>query len=358
MFKKISEGNVFATEKVCATSGPRVARLPDGKFICTFMINSKGGANDFVPMAAYSEDLENWSEAKPVWPELEGKKSFFASVRPTYDGRVSIAGQIFDIAYPGEDFWSDEAGGMKENQVAFSVSDDGYNFPLPTCVDLPFYASAEQAGGMLVDRDGTMTMIYSPYPTIEKREDVDTCCMVKLTSRDGGKTFEGEKFACVDAPSTYAESWITRLSEEKLYVSTWQTASEDSNQYLISYDNGKSFKGPFAQPFRGQSTAISPWADESVLIAYNQRKQEPVGVWLAMERPDENGVNLLENEPVWIAEQTTKGNTSGEFSEWTDFSFGEPHVCVLPDNTLLVTLWYQQGGVNGIRYVRLERVEE
>ncbi len=30
-----------------------------------------------------------------------------------------------------------------------------------------------------------------------------------------------------------------------------------------------------------------------------------------------------------------------------------PRVAVLPDDTLLVTLWYAQNGVSGIRYVRL-----
>jgi len=354
MFIKLSEGDVFATTDDCATSGPRTARLPDGRFICTFMINSKGGANDFVPMVSYSDDGINWDESRPVWPELKGEKSFFASVRPTHDGRVSIAGQIFDIAYPGEDFWSDEAGGMKENRVAFSVSDDGYSFPLPTEIDLPYYASAEQAGGMLVEADGTMTMIYSPYPTIEKRSEVDTCCMIKLTSTDGGATFEAKKFAVVPPPSTYAESWITRLCDGRLFVSTWQTASADSNQFLISEDGGESFAGPFPQPFRGQSTGICPAADGGVYIAYNQRKESPIGVWLAHEYPTAGDAGIVENEPVWIAPTVTKNGTSGDFADWTDFSFGEPHVTQMPDGTLLVVLWYQDGDKKGVRYVHLK----
>ena len=96
-----------------------------------------------------------------------------------------------------------------------------------------------------------------------------------------------------------------------------------------------------------------PSADGSVLIAYNQRKEGTVGVWLAQETFDGTEVNLLENEPVWAAQTITKSGTSGDFSQWTDFSFGEPHVEVLPDDSLLVTLWYQQGDVNGIRYVHI-----
>lgn len=352
MLKKISEGDVFVTDADCATSGPRTAILPDGRLICTFMINSHGGANDFVPMVSYSDDGEKWSEAKPLWPSLSEKKSFFASVRPAGDGRISIAGQIFDIDRQGEDFWSDEVGGMKENRVAFSVSEDGYTFPLPTELELPFYASAEQAGGMMVDADGTMTMIYSPYPTIEGRGEVDTCCMVIMRSRDGGKTFSSEKFAAVDPPSTYAESWITRLTDSRLFVSTWQTASENSNQYLISED-GVTFKGPFPQPFRGQSSAISPYEDGTVLVVYNQRKADPAGVWLALEKPNEKSVTLLWNEPVWTPSSSDASSVT-EFSDWTSFSFGEPHVTVLSDGTLLVTLWYADGDKKGIRYVRLK----
>ena len=356
MFRKISEGDVFATTKVCATSGPRCAVLPDGKILCTFMINSKGGANDFVTMAAYSEDGLNFGEAAPVWPSLIGKESLFGSVRRGADGKYSIAGQVFPIAYEGEDFWSDEAMGMKENKVFFSLSADGKSFPIPEEIELPFYASAEQPGGLLTEEGGKYTMIYTPYPTIEKREEVDNTCMVILRSRDGGKTFDAKKFGMIEGDSQYAESWITRLTDGRLVVSTWQTASENSSQYLLSEDDGETFKGPYAQPFKGQSTGIAAWEDGSVLIAYNQRKHGTVGVWLAMERFGENGsLELLENEPVWEAQTATKTGDSTDFGQWTDFSFGEPSVTVLPDNSLLVTLWYQQGDVNGIRYVHLVR---
>ncbi len=355
MFRKIAEGDIFHTTQALAASGPRTAILPDGNLICTFMLNSRGGANDFVPMVSYSKDGYHWSESKQIWPELAGKKSYFASVRSMADSRISIAGMWFSIEKPGESFWSDEVGGMKENQLAFSISEDGYNFPFPRGVELPYYGSAEQPGGMLGDADGTLTMIYAPYPTIEQHGKTDTCCMVMMQSKDGGKTFTGSKFAQVPPPSEYAESWVVRLTDGRLMVSTWQTASEDSNQYLLSSDDGVTFSGPFAQPFRGQSTGMCAWKDNTVLIAYNQRKTSPVGVWLAMERPDESGVHLLENEPVWLAQAATLGESSGDFDQWTDFSFGEPHVTALPDDTFLVTLWYQQGDKKGIRYIHLQR---
>lgn len=355
MFRIIKEGDVFATKDNCQTSGPRCAVLDDGTVLCTFMINSKGGANDFVTMAAYGDGELNFANAEPVWPSLIGKESHFGSVRRGSDGKYYIAGQVFPIAFEGEDFWSDEAMGMKENRVFHSCSVDGREFPLPTFTELPFYASAEQPGGILADSDGKLTMIYSPYPTIEKREEVDNGCMVMLRSTDG-ETFTAKKFGIVDEESQYAESWITRLSDGRLFVSTWQTASEFSSRYFLSSNDGETFDGPFIQPFKGQSTGISAWDDGSVLIAYNQRKYGTVGVWLAMEKFNEDGsFELLENEPVWEAASATKTGDSTDFGQWTDFSFGEPSVTVLPDNTLLVTLWYQQDDVKGVRYIQLAR---
>lgn len=356
MFRKIAEGDVFATtKKDSCTSGPRMAVLADGSVACTFMINSTGGANDFVPMIAHSKDGAVWTEAVPVWPELVDKKSVFVSLRGAGDGQVCLAGKAWDIAYPGEAFWSDEAAGMKENKLVFSLSPDGHTFPLPTEVDVPFYSSAEEPGGMLAEDGGKLTLIYSPYPTIEKKEETDHNCMGILRSTDGGKTFTASKFAQVEGPCQYGEAWVTRLADGRLFVSTWQTASTDApDQYLVSDDDGVTFAGPFAQPFRGQSTGIATYED-GVLVVYNQRKEGTIGVWLALEKVNSNEVELLANEPVWAAEIATKSNTSGDFSQFTDFAFGEPSVTVMPDGTLLVTLWYQQGGVNGIRYVRLVR---
>ncbi|MBQ7715391.1 MAG: exo-alpha-sialidase [Clostridia bacterium] len=355
MYRIINEGDVYVSRDGRCTSGPRTALLADGTLACSFMLNSKSGANDFVPMITYSKDGKKWGKAKEIYPDITGKKSTFISLRNTHDGRLVLGGKQWDIAFPGEAFWSDEAGGMKENRLVYSVSADGKEFPALKHLDPPFYASCENPGGALVDSRGRLTVIYSPYPTTDKKEEVDTCCMVKMTGRIGGAIFNVEKFAVTPEPCLYAESWIEELSDGTLFVSTWQTASADSSQYLYSRDGGRTFEGPFPQPFRGQSTGICAGEDGCVYIAYNQRKEGTVGVWLACERITEDGeLEVLANEPVWRAETATRGETSGDFTEWCDFSFGEPHVKLLPDGELLVTLWYEKDGVCGVRYVRLK----
>ena len=355
MFRKIAEGDVYANSadgKVVA--GSRIAVLPDGKLICSFNEQTKLGSNDYAPMIAYSEDGEHWSEAKYVWPELVGKKCIYGAVRNTLDGRVCIGGFVFPSCSDEDSYWSDEVGGMLENKLIISISDDGYNFPLPTEVELPYYGSAENPGGALVDRDGSISILYAPYKTIEQREEVKLNHICIAKSVDGGNSFKGYSFGEIDAPCQYAESWLVRLSDNCHMISTWQTAvTEGTDQYMLSFDGGETFSEPKVMPFNGQSTALEVWKDGKVFVIYNLRNVEPAGVWLALAQPDENGFNMIANEPVWFAKDATHGDTSGEFDQWTDFAFGEPHIKVLPDGNLLACLWYDQGGKKGIRYVKL-----
>lgn len=355
MFRKISEGDIYCTGKDGLVAvGSRTAVLPDSRLIATYNVESKIGINDFAPMVSYSDDGIHWTEGKYLWPQYIGKMSVYGSVRKTLDGRVCFAGVCMPITEPGQAYWSDELGAMLENKLIFSISDDGYTFPDITEVDLPFYGSAENPGGMLVDADGTIRIIYSPYRAIEGKEDTEVCQMVMLTSTDGGKTFTPSVFAKDDPPCQYGESWLVRLTDECHMVSTWQTAiTQGSDRYFLSWDGAKTFDGPHIMPFDGQSTALEVWKDSQVFVVYNYRSVDPAGVYLALAKPDKEGFHMIANEPVWTSERKTYNNTSGEFTEWTDFAFGEPHVTVLPDDSLLVCLWYDEGQKKGIRYVRL-----
>jgi hypothetical protein len=89
------------------------------------------------------------------------------------------------------------------------------------------------------------------------------------------------------------------------------------------------------------------------VFIYNQRKHREPGVWIAVVKPTENDFGVESNEIVWRAQTRTQSGTSGEHSEWKDFSFGEPSVTLLPDKTLLVALWCVQPAGQGIRYARL-----
>ena len=72
-----------------------------------------------------------------------------------------------------------------------------------------------------------------------------------------------------------------------------------------------------------------------------------------MVRPTETEFGIEANAIIWRAKSVAPKGQSQELTSWTSFSFGEPSLTLLPDGSLLATLWYVQDGVAGIRYVRL-----
>ena len=73
-WEKISEGFVTRREPGTPTAvaaGSRCVLTDGGDLVCTYMVQSKLGVNDFVPTVSRSTDLgETWTEQRPIWPHL------------------------------------------------------------------------------------------------------------------------------------------------------------------------------------------------------------------------------------------------------------------------------------------------
>jgi hypothetical protein len=137
-----------------------------------------------------------------------------------------------------------------------------------------------------------------------------------------------------------------------------QDKSDHANAYALSLDGGDTWQPTRSTGILGQSTSLAALPDGRALFIYNQRRHGDPGVWLAVVGPTGNDFGVESNEIAWRAQTRTQSGTSGEHTEWTDFSFGEPAVALLPDaeglrNTLLLVLWCVQPEGQGIRYVRL-----
>ena len=173
-----------------------------------------------------------------------------------------------------------------------------------------------------------------------------------------GKTNATANFRSV--PSTKTGKILAEIPNGTQVEITAIPDNEDDGWYRVRYDGqsgyvycnlvdvinaGTPVKDAELNGAKGQVTA------DGVRL----RKEANTNADVLASLNDGTEVELLENEPVWEAQSITKSGTSGDFSQFTDFAFGEPSVIVLADGSLLVVLWYQQNGINGIRYVRLVR---
>ena len=363
-FEAISEGWVSRRQPDTPTgvaAGPRCAVTNEGDVVCSFMVQSKLGINDFKPMLARSKDGgRSWSEGQLLWPHLQDRYSIFGSVSRAPSGDLFYFGTQYPIETPGETFWSEATQGLKANELIWSRSaDGGRSWIEPEVIPMPIPGAAEAPGALTILRSGRMICCYAPYNTFDPDLVVDRNQIVALRSDDGGQTWRhNSMIRFASEYSTGAEAWVIELADGRLLGTTWHLNQHDKsdhpNAYAISLDGGDSWRPARSTGIMGQSTALAALPDGRALFIYNQRRHGEPGVWLAMVNPTEHDFGIESNEIVWRAQTRTQGGSSGDHTAWTDFSFGEPSVTLLPDGTLLVALWCVQPAGQGIRYVRLQ----
>lgn len=345
-------------------AGSRLAVLPNGTVLCSCMLTSALGTNDFVPVLMRSEDDgRTWSEPRPIWPHLRENWSIFANISSDARGRVFLFGSRTKIEVPGEPFWSDATAGLKQNELCWSVSEDGgQTFCDPQPIPMPIPGSAEAPGAMRVLSSGRWIGLYSPYNTFDPHLVVDRSQTVVVYSDDAGAHWRhGCMLRYTEPDAGSAEAWLVEIPGGRLLGAGWHldfaAKAEYPNAFALSFDGGTSWTHTTSTGILGQSTALGVLPDGRALFIYNQRKHGEIGVWLAVVAPTETDFGIILNAPIWKAPTSTQSQTSGEHAEWTDFSFGEPAIAVLRDGTLLAALWCIQPDGRGIRSVHL-RIDE
>lgn len=360
-FTKLAEG--FVTQRSPQTSsavasGPRCVVRSDGEIVCSYMVQTALGSNDFVPMLSRSRDGGlTWREQGPIWPHLQHQYSVFGSISASSPGELYFYGTRTVIDAPGESFWCEANYGLKANSLVWSRSiDGGQHWSEPKPIPMPVPGAAEAPGPLCAASDRTWHTCYAPFNTFDPSLVVPRNQVVLLSSADQGRTWRHT--AMLRFPevfSTGAEAWVVELADGRLLGSCWNTNLRDSgdypNPFAVSHDGGQTWSETRSTGIMGQSCSLTPLVDGSVLFVYNQRKHGRIGVWMAHARPTDDAFNTLTNEIVWEA-PTPSAETSQ--NQWTQFTFGEPSATVLADGTILVALWMLDQGIGAIRFVKLK----
>jgi hypothetical protein len=359
MLETIAEGFV-SRRPGSATAGARCVVTAAGEILCSFMVQSALGQNDFVPLLARSSDGGiSWSEPQAIFPDLAGRSSLFCSIGSRNSQDMFLYGIRIPIDSPGESFWSAATQGMKQNELFWSRSaDQGITWTPPAPIPLDGNGSAEAPCPLLVTSTGRWIACYSPYHTFDADLAVDRARVVIAYSEDEGRTWRHRNALRFEEPeSGGAEAWVIELADGRLFATAWHIdhsrQHDYPNAFALSFDYGTTWSQTRSTGILGQSTALAALQDGRVLFIYNRRKPAPAGIWIATANPTTEDFGVESNHPVWAASAATQHHTSGEHAEWTDFAFGEPSVALLPDGDLLLVFWCVAAAGSGIRYVKL-----
>lgn len=340
-------------------AGPRTILRPGGDLLCSCVLSSGLGVNDFTPVLFRSTDYGwTWTEQGLVWPHLRQRWSMFASLSRNAGGQLFFFGSRTPIDRSGEPFWSDATQGLKQNELIWATSTDlGQTWSEPTPIPMPIPGAAEAPAPLCSTRHGRWLAPYSPYNTFDPALAVERNQVVAVYSDDRGRAWQHTAMLRFgDLQSGGAEAWLIELSDGRLLGAGWQLGHdgvEHPDAYALSHDGGTTWGPTRSTGVMGQSVGLAPLPEGRALFVYNQRRHGEPGVHLAVVRPTDADFGIEADAIVWRARTATQKGTSGEHTQWTDFSFGEPHVIALPDGTLLVTLWSIQPDGTGIRYVKV-----
>lgn len=342
------------------TASPRVAVLPDGRLVASFVGRSGAGTPDYALYVTTSTDGgRSWADERRLWPEDAAAWSLAGSISGGPDGELVVFGTQTPIAPDGSSWWDPERGALAANDLFWARSRDGGQTWSPrTVIPMPVPGSAEAPGPMLTARSGRRLVCYAPYPTFDPAVIVDRPQVVVVRSDDDGATWQGTTMLRLQPHGGTAEAWLVQLADGRLFGACWgmdlAMGGDLPNPYALSTDGGVTWSPTRSSGLPGQAVGMAAIPDGRVAVAYNQRDaaRPPVGVWLAVLRPTDGDAGVELDVPVWSA--TTAATTAATGHDvWQSYTFGEPGVALLPDGDLLITIWSGVPGGEGVVSVRV-----
>ena len=159
--------------------------------------------------------------------------SLFVGLSRSPSGELFLYGTRTPIDAPGESFWSEASGGLKQNELVWArSSDSGRSWSRPAVIPMPQAGAAEAPGPMCITRQGRWVACYAPYPTFDPDVQVDRGHLVLLYSDDEGASWRHTSMMRFAEPdSGGAEAWVVELADGRLLGTCWHLSHTDAREF-------------------------------------------------------------------------------------------------------------------------------
>jgi len=182
--------------------------------------------------------------------------------------------------------------------------------------------------------------------------------MVAFVSYDRGKTWP-EYMNVMSDPDNKVIHWeskLIELSEGRLLAVAWAYNRIDKvdlpNQYVISYDGGKTFTKRMSTGLFGQTMTPLLLKNGKILTVY--RRIDKQGLWANISRLEgEQWINEYEL-PLWGSTYGRLVSTGLNMSKnFHALKFGAPSAIHLKDGNIFIAFWCVEDSVYNIRWIKI-----
>jgi len=365
-FDVVSGGVVYRSASGLQGYYPRVVRLSENEFVCSFVAGEALETPDSHPVITRSVDGgRTWSMQGPV------DSGRAASSAPTYTETGFISrgpgSTVFclsahwpiDPDAPDAPIVHPETCGMRRNSMLLRRSDDGARtWTAAQKVEHGVDSPLEIPTGVVTLGNGDLLISFSTWKQWDGTSPYGHQIMV-IRSSDNGRSWSAPVTIFHD-PSDRIGYWECRIAEmasgrliATCWVHDWQSDQDINNRYALSDDGGISWSAPAPLPVAGQTGWPMPLGGDRVLFAYNHRKT-PVGVRALVCRVTDTACELVSDAAVFEPQVKTESTISSDSYAVTDFQFGAPSVVSLGANKYMVVYWCVVGGRSGINWTGIE----
>lgn len=369
-FSVVERGTVFLdTDPNSQTSVacyPTLARLSDGRILCTFRVGkAKDGADESLRIAESTDEGRTW-RAIPFSPDttlngVPGSMSL-GSIVEAAPGELVMVSSWINRSDPTLPISNPETSGLLEiRSIKFHSSDGGATWSdIEVIEGIPFPQPEISGPVIALSEPGHLLLPMENQKHWDDPNPIDEKCYV-LLSFDGGRTWPEWAMVAHDHPAR--KFWcnrITKLASGELVCASWtfDNATEQDLPLHLTYSSsdGRTWSTPVSTGIDGQVSHLLA-LDGSTLLMATSHRQSPAGIRLRTSTDngktwDGDGLLVLDAENQAVQ---SGGDLADYYQQMTGYTFGWSPMVPLNDGSILLAHFAGNSESIGIHYARIAR---
>ncbi len=332
---------------------PNVAQLADGDLAAVYVLGEAFESVDGTSHISFSHDGgKSWTSPKAMFD----KSAFgvpvtdYCKITSLPDNRLAAFGYAFPRHNPDLPLGNSETGGLLDNFVFYSISDDqGATWGPMTPVPCTSGNHTEASAPITVLQDGTWISPVAGFPDWNGKFH-DRICGRAMRSEDNGKTWS-DTSVCMEfsgKPISCYEQRMCQLSSGIIVCIGWNedmtTGARYENHYTFSCDNGKTWSSPETTGIKGQASSVCSIGSDMLLALHSIRRDT--------DRPgilgcivDFSGCEWKVVDEAYIWEPSVPMKKNNKLAEIFSYvKFGQPGAIRLLDGDLMMSHWFAEDG--------------